>query len=254
MHPWGGAENNSPVVQFLALILLVAAVKIRFRKTVVQNIAFLKPPKVVQKIALQHMCWRCIYREREGERQRTETEKKGREDSHDKSQRWVVRNKNIREGTREGERVRKCFFFCMLAIDVLFCYLKFVLSWFVSFFLLMVGLIIQMKQSVNVFVSSGVVVFLCSVCGLKLLPSKMKVMSMPRFVHLSRFLPLPVALPPHPPPRVNISDSNVLNWMETHRRLPLGEVARLSILYTPLALRGGATSCGVDWRVRVTVL
>ena len=53
MDPWGGTENNAPVVQFLTFILLLAAVKRRFsKKNVVQKQTF---KKVVQKVTLRHI-------------------------------------------------------------------------------------------------------------------------------------------------------------------------------------------------------
>ena len=51
MHPSRGTENNSLVVQFLTLVLLLAAVELTFSKTVGQNLA----KKVVQKITLRRI-------------------------------------------------------------------------------------------------------------------------------------------------------------------------------------------------------
>ena len=52
MDLWG-TENNSPVVQFLISIVLLAAVEMRFSKNIGTETNFQKSQKVVQKMALR---------------------------------------------------------------------------------------------------------------------------------------------------------------------------------------------------------
>ena len=54
-HPKSGTENNSPVIQFLIFILLVAAVNMPFSIDGGTENDSLNPPKVVQITALRHI-------------------------------------------------------------------------------------------------------------------------------------------------------------------------------------------------------